>query len=214
MNQNELAFWQSRIRQLLPIQSDQELAAEQSGSRSGDFQLNRGFEQFENPIPAAVLVPIVARSSGPTVLLTERTPHLYDHAGQISFPGGRVEDHDKDMTGTALRETLEEIGLHGRYIEVLSTLDRYRTGTGFVITPVIGWVREGFEIKIDEFEVARVFEVPLADVIEENNFEIQTREFKGKNHRFYVLKHDEHFIWGATAGILRDLCHRLRPLSE
>lgn len=214
MNESELAFWQNGIKTLLPSQAEQESSDGDVELGSGDFQLNRGFEKFENPTPAAVLVPIVARPEGPTVLLTERAPHLYDHAGQISFPGGRVEEHDKDMTATALRETEEEIGLHKRYIEVLSILDRYRTGTGFVITPVIAWVRDGFELALDDFEVADVFEVPLRSVIEERNFEIQTREFNGQNHRFYVLKHEKHFIWGATAGILRDLCHRLQPLSK
>ena len=120
--------------------------------------------QTANPqaIEAAVLVPLVMRDTGFTVLLTQRTAHLYDHAGQVSFPGGRVEQSDKSPVATALRETHEETGLAPEHIDVLGSLPRYYTGTGFAITPITGMVRPTFTLAPDEFEVAEVFEVPLA----------------------------------------------------
>ena len=116
--------------------------------------------------PAAVLFPIVLRDNGQTVLLTQRTAHLKDHAGQISFPGGRVEAEDESPIHTALRETEEEIGLARKHVEVLGFLPEYRTGTGFRVTPVVALVTPPFELALDPFEVAEAFEVPLAFLLD------------------------------------------------
>ena len=152
--------------------------------------------------PAAVLVPIVERPEGLTVLLTKRTDHLYDHAGQISFPGGRVEPDDEDAVATALRETEEEIGVGREHIEVVGEIDTYRTGTGFRITPIVAFVSPAYTLEIDEFEVAEVFEVPFKFVMDPANHERRSANFKGVERHFYVLPYEDRYIWGATAGML------------
>lgn len=154
-------------------------------------------------IPAAVLVPLVDRPDGMTVLLTQRTDHLRDHAGQISFPGGRIEDHDRDVVAAALRETEEEIGLNRKHIDVVGCLDAYMTGTGFRVTPVVGLVDPPFDLTLDAFEVAEAFEVPLPFVLDPDNCERHSRDFPGRGRReFYVLPFEDRYIWGATARIL------------
>ncbi|MBM3510582.1 MAG: CoA pyrophosphatase [Alphaproteobacteria bacterium] len=203
---------QSIIERLVPVNGT---AGVIRGSTRGDWDLNpdvRGLlrERFPSFKPAAVLVPIVEHASGATVLLTQRTAHLADHAGQISFPGGRVEPVDRDAVETALRETEEEIGLTRDFVDVAGRLDTYETGTGFSITPVVGVVRPGFVIAPDSFEVAEVFEVPLAFVLDPANHQRGTREFRGVERKFYVLPYESRYIWGATAGMLVNLAHRLR----
>lgn len=164
------------------------------------------------PVPAAVLVPIVIRDAMPGVLLTMRTAHLHDHAGQISFPGGRVDAGDADAVATALRETEEEVGLARRHIEVLGCMPEYRTGTGFVVTPVVALVHPPFELVPDEFEVAEIFEVPLDFLMDGMNHESRSAEFPPPAGRrsFYAIPYGRHFIWGATAAMLRNLYHFLR----
>jgi 8-oxo-dGTP pyrophosphatase MutT (NUDIX family) len=159
---------------------------------------------------AAVLLPIVMRADGPTLLLTQRTAHLNAHAGQISFPGGRMETSDTSPIDTALRETDEEIGLDRRHIEVLGTLPDYQTGTGFRVTPVVGIIELPFETKADPFEVAEIFEVPLSFLMNGMHHERRTAEFATGRRTFYVMQYDRFFIWGATAGMLRNLFHFLR----
>lgn len=158
--------------------------------------------------PAAVLIPVVARPE-PTVLLTQRTDSLRRHAGQIAFPGGRMEPTDRDPTATALREAHEEIGLDASFVETLGYLDAYRTGTGFRIFPVVSIVREGFSLKLDEREVADAFEVPLAFLMDEANHRTETRFWRGQERRFYAVPFEQRYIWGATAGIVRNLKMRL-----
>ena len=159
--------------------------------------------------PAAVLFPIVLRDSGATVLLTQRTAHLRDHAGQISFPGGRVEDEDLSPSHTALRETEEEIGLAREHIEILGFLPEYRTGTGFRVTPVVALVTPPFDLKPDPFEVAEVFEVPLAFLLDPDNHKPHSMHYRGALRHFYAMPYGDYFIWGATAGMIRSLTHRL-----
>jgi 8-oxo-dGTP pyrophosphatase MutT (NUDIX family) len=159
--------------------------------------------------PAAVLVPLVMQPQELTVLLTQRTPHLAAHAGQISFPGGSVEPDDADSIDAALRETAEEVGLPRDYVEVVGRLDTYVTSTGFEITPVVGLVRAPYPAKLDAFEVAEVFEVPLAFIIDPANHQRQSREFKGTTRTFYVLPYQSRYIWGATAGMLVNLAEVL-----
>jgi 8-oxo-dGTP pyrophosphatase MutT (NUDIX family) len=164
------------------------------------------------PVPAAVLFPIVAREEGPTLLLTQRTAHLNDHAGQVSLPGGRVDPSDTSPIDTALRETEEEIGLDRRHIEVLGTLPDYFTGTGFRITPVVSIVQPPFDLCADPFEVAEIFEVPLSFLMNGMNHQRRTAVFPNNvgNRTFYAMPYERFFIWGATAGMLRNLFHFLR----
>ena len=157
-------------------------------------------------IEAAVLVPMVMREAGLTVLLTQRTDHLHDHAGQISFPGGRVESSDADVIATALRETQEETGLAAQHIHVLGSLPRYYTGTGFAVTPVTGLVSPSFTLSPDEFEVAEVFEVPLSFITEPGNYRLHQAEFPdGSVRHYYSVPWQNYFIWGATAAMLHGL---------
>jgi 8-oxo-dGTP pyrophosphatase MutT (NUDIX family) len=163
------------------------------------------------PIPAAVLMPVVAHDDGLTLLLTQRTAHLNDHAGQVSLPGGRVDPTDTSAIETALRETEEEVGLDRRHIEVLGTLPDYFTGTGFRVTPVVALVQPPFELRADPFEVAEIFEVPLPFLMDGTNHQRRSVEIPGGPHRtFYAMPYDRFFIWGATAGMLRNLFHFLR----
>lgn len=157
---------------------------------------------------AAVLVPIVDRPDGLTVLLTQRTAHLNDHAGQVSFPGGRCEAEDPSPVYTALRETEEEIGLERSRIEVLGLLPEYRTGTGFSVTPVVGLVRPPFTLRPDSFEVAEVFETPLSFLLDPANHQRHSMEIGGVLRHYYAMPYEGYFIWGATAGMLVSL-HRL-----
>jgi 8-oxo-dGTP pyrophosphatase MutT (NUDIX family) len=159
--------------------------------------------------PAAVLFPIVLRDSGATVLLTQRTAHLRDHAGQISFPGGRVELDDLSPTHTALRETEEEIGLAREHIEIIGFLPEYRTGTGFRVIPVVALVRPPFDLKPDPFEVAEVFEVPLEFLLDPDNHKPHSMHYRGVLRHFFAMTYCDYFIWGATAGMIRSLTERL-----
>ncbi len=162
--------------------------------------------------PAAVLVPLVAHPEGMRLLLTKRTAHLHDHAGQISFPGGRVDPEDQDEIATALRETEEEIGLARRHIEVIGRLPDYLTGTGFQVAPVVALVHPPFELLADTFEVAEIFTVPLAYLMNGAHHERRSAEFPNRPGRrsFYAMPYEDYFIWGATAGMLRNLYHFLR----
>ncbi len=151
---------------------------------------------------AAVLVPVIMRLTGPTVLLTQRTAHLRDHAGQVSFPGGRCEDDDASPEHTALREADEEVGIEPGQVEILGRLPEYRTGTGFVVTPVVGLVTPPLNLKLDDFEVAEVFEPPLEFLLDKANHQRQTMEIRGQRHEFWAMPWEGYFIWGATAGML------------
>ena len=163
------------------------------------------------PTPASVLVPLVEREEGLTVLLTRRTAHLTDHPGQISFPGGRAEAFDDSPVDTALRETEEEIGLHRRHIEVLGVLPDYLTGTGYCVTPVVGLVVPPFTVEPDPQEVAEIFEVPLAYLMDGANHQRLSFDLpEGGRRSFFAMPYHDYFVWGATAGMLRNLFHFLR----
>lgn len=164
-----------------------EAAALRAATR-GDHDLNPGMTPPSAALcPAAVLVPLIDRPEGMSVLLTQRTPHLSAHAGQISFPGGRIEDSDADATDAALRETEEEVGLPRDNVTVIGRLDTYVTGTGFEITPVVGIVKVPFPLAIDPFEVAEAFEVPLSFVVDPSNHRRTTRDFEHRTRIFFVL---------------------------
>lgn len=161
---------------------------------------------------AAVLVPLVARDGELTVLLTERTAHLSSHAGQISFPGGRAEEFDSSPIETALRETEEEIGLSRRHVEIVGVLPEHLTGTGYRVTPVVGIVTPPFALAADPNEVAEMFEVPLGFLMDGANHQRLSFDLPGGAGRrsFYAMPYERHFIWGATAAMLRNLFHFLR----
>ena len=165
------------------------------------------------PAHASVLIALVLRDAL-SVLLTQRTDHLTSHPGQISFPGGRAEADDADAVATALREAHEEIGLEAGYVDVLGTLPTYTTGTGFIVTPVVGLVRPGFTLRADPFEVAEMFEVPLAFLMNPGHHRRHEVEVGGVRREFLSMPFEgaddagsprRYFIWGATAAMLRNL---------
>jgi 8-oxo-dGTP pyrophosphatase MutT (NUDIX family) len=162
---------------------------------------------------AAVLIPLVLREAGTTVLLTQRTSHLHDHAGQISFPGGGIEPQDRDAVATALRETEEEVGLGAEFVEVIGSLPRYATATGYAVTPVVALVRPGFTLAVDTFEVEDVFEPPLAFLMDPAHHQRRLIDWEGRPRTFYAMPYTagrRYFIWGATAAMLRNFYQLLR----
>jgi 8-oxo-dGTP pyrophosphatase MutT (NUDIX family) len=163
----------------------------------------------EQPIrPAAVLIPVVDHAE-PTVLLTQRSAHLADHAGQIAFPGGKIDATDASPVDAALREAEEEIGLPREFVEPIGYLDLYGTGFGFRILPTVARVRPGFKLRINHSEVDDAFEVPLSFLMNPANHQVHSKEFRGMERYYYAMPFAERYIWGATAGILRVLYERI-----
>ena len=161
--------------------------------------------------PAAVLIGVVERPGGPAILLTQRSEQLRDHAGQISFPGGRIEPGDASPAAAALREAGEEIGLDAAKVEVLGELAPYDTVTGFRIHPVVGWIEPPLALRLDRFEVADAFEVPLQFIVDPANQRRHSYRRGALTRGYYVLPYQGRFIWGATAGILVNLSRLLGP---
>ena len=164
----------------------------------------------EHPTPAAVLIPLVDRGDELGVLLTVRSSQLKHHAGQISFPGGRIESHDADPLSAALRETEEEIGLGRHHIEIAGYLPDHLVITGYRVTPVVGFVRPSFTVVPDPTEVVEVFEMPLSFILDERNHVPKVRHFEGEDVHFIDFPYGRHVIWGATAGMLMTLYRTLR----
>jgi 8-oxo-dGTP pyrophosphatase MutT (NUDIX family) len=158
---------------------------------------------------AAVLVPLVNRSDGLNVLFTQRTPHLNDHANQICFPGGRVEEQDRDRIETALREAEEEIGIERGRIEVLGRLADHELGSKFRVSPVVGWIEPPFRTAIDPFEVSEIFEVPLAHFLDPANHQRRSFRFFGRERHYMAMPYGGRYIWGATAAMLYTLYRQL-----
>jgi len=176
----------------------------------GDHDLNPDlYVPGQRLTSAAVLVPIVEREAGLTVLLTRRSEHLDAHAGQVSFPGGRIEAGDADAVAAALRETEEEVGLPRDAVRLIGALDTYVTRTGFEVTPVVGLVRPPFTLRLDAFEVAETFEAPLAFFLAPGSLQRHSRVYEGKERHFYAYSYRDHYIWGATAGMLVNLAEIL-----
>jgi 8-oxo-dGTP pyrophosphatase MutT (NUDIX family) len=178
---------------------------------SGDPGTDRMLEIIarEQPVrPAAVLIPIVDHEE-PTVLLTQRSAHLNEHAGQIAFPGGKIDVTDKSPLDAALREAGEEVGLDRAFIDPIGYLDVYGTGFGFRILPTVARVKPGFRLTINHFEVDDAFEVPLSFLMNPANHQIHSKEFRGMERSYYAMPFAERYIWGATAGILRVLYERI-----
>ena len=163
---------------------------------------------------AAVLCPLIRRDSGLSVMLTMRSAHLKVHAGQISFPGGKIDARDPSPLAAALREADEEIGLPTESVDILGALDPYDTSTGFVVTPFVGSVQPGFRPVPNEGEVAEVFEVPFDFLMDLDNHERIERVHEGRNRRFYQMIYGKYRIWGATAGMLRNLALRVQFFDD
>lgn len=178
------------------------------GQRS-DYDLNEALRgQVKKPHQdraAAVLVPLIERDDEITVLLTRRSVHLPTHAGQISFPGGKIDPGDDSPEAAALRETEEEVGLQASDIELIGRLDTYETSTGFIVTPVVGLVTPDHTIIPEPGEVDEVFEVPLSFFLQSSNIERHSREFMGAERHYYAMPFGDYYIWGATAAMLVNL---------
>jgi 8-oxo-dGTP pyrophosphatase MutT (NUDIX family) len=168
--------------------------------------------RFPNLRRASVLIPLVQRPGGLTVLLTQRTEHLSNHGGQVSFPGGRAEELDSSPIETALRETEEEIGLSRHHVEIIGILPDHVTASAYIVTPVVALVTPPFELVAESNEVAEIFEVPLAFLMDGVNHQRMSFDLPGGEGRrsFYAMPYERFFIWGATAGMLRNLFHLLR----
>ena len=160
---------------------------------------------------AAVLVPIVFRPDGPTLILTQRATGLRDHSGQVALPGGKIDPTDPDPAFAALREAQEEIALDPADVQVLGYLDPYLSGTGFLVTPVIAHAAPSAPFRPNPIEVAEVFEVPLAFLMDRERYSLRSREWQGRLRWFYAMHFGERLIWGVTAGILNNLRERLYP---
>ncbi len=202
-----VALARARLR---PCELD---AAEAAEPRAGDHVLNPGHiviaEALRAARPAAVLIPLVARPEGTTVLLTERASSLRSHSGQIAFPGGKIDGPDETPVEAALREAEEEIGLHASRVEPFGRLDSYLSGSGFRIVPIVAEVRAPFSLTPNPAEVADVFEVPLAFLMDEANHQRQSRVWQGLERHYYEMPWESRRIWGVTAGILRNFYERL-----
>jgi 8-oxo-dGTP pyrophosphatase MutT (NUDIX family) len=187
-------------------------AAPSAEARFSDDDLNPGARIIPagvTPRAAAVLVPVVPRDAGLSLLLTQRTAHLASHAGQVAFPGGKIDAADADPIAAALRETEEETGIARSFVEPLGYLDTYLTGTSYRVTPVVGLLRPGFTVTPHVGEVADVFEVPLAFLMDPGNHQRHSREWQGKIRFYYAMPYGERYIWGATAGMIRNLYARV-----
>ncbi|SHH60519.1 CoA pyrophosphatase [Marivita hallyeonensis] len=181
---------------------------------SSDFDLN---PNVELPVgrklrPAGVLVPVLAHPDGARVLLTKRSSRLKHHPGQIAFPGGKQDDGDADVVDAALREATEEVGLPRSHVSVLGTLPAHETVTGFIVTPVVGWIDQTFDAVPEPGEVAEVFKVPLSHVTATAEFSIQSRRWRGTRRHYYTVPFGPYYIWGATARILRGLADRMETV--
>ncbi len=182
------------------------------GGPDGDHFLNPEYEQFvvKNATKdAAVLIGMVDRLQGLSVLLTERSHHLSSHSGQVAFPGGRIDATDAGAVAAALREAEEEIALAPKHVEIVASLPDYFTGSGYRIAPVLGFVDTAAKLKPNPDEVDAVFEVPLAYLMEPANYQTESRIWDGLERHYYTMTYDGHFIWGVTAGILRTLHRRV-----
>ncbi|MEH6404548.1 MAG: CoA pyrophosphatase [Sneathiella sp.] len=182
-----------------------------NGHFRGDHDLNPASAPKTDAVykAAAVLVPIVMHGDDPTIILTKRASHLNKHAGQISFPGGRAEETDAGPVGTALRESEEEISLNPELVDVIGTLNTYLTVTNYSVTPIVGFVEPGFQLAPDAGEVAEIFEVPLRFLLDKRNHKKHSGFHNGIERFWYAMPYNDYYIWGATAGMIKDMSERV-----
>ena len=203
------------LRQIQPIKMNQKKndilrAIALPAKATSDFDLNLDGNRCAGELKSAgVLVPLIVRPDGINLILTKRAAHLSNHPGQISFPGGKRENGDANIVFTALREAQEEIGLYPESVDVLGSLPTHDTITGFKVTPTIGWIEGDWEAVADPSEVSEVFEVPLVQLMNLENFHLQIRAWKGINRSYYSVPYGPYYICGATAGILRGFCKQM-----
>jgi 8-oxo-dGTP pyrophosphatase MutT (NUDIX family) len=206
-------FSEDDLRQRVQRRLGGGIASAPAPQSGGDHELNPEWPEAEEhgPVrrPCAVLIPLTIHPAGASVLLTRRSDHLPQHAGQIAFPGGKIGPQDRAPVNAALREAYEEIGLHPQFVDILGRLEDYRTATGFDIAPFLGIVRQGFSLVPDHNEVAEILEVPLAFLMSPANHQIREVIWRGRPRRFYAMPYKKHYIWGATAGMLRRMYERL-----
>lgn len=196
-----------RAEGVLTLPADRQTILVDEPPRRSDFDLNPDAREAftDKKRPAAILIPVIDRRPEATVLLTQRPTHMRAHPGQISFPGGRMEEGDASPAHTALRETHEETGIDPHYVEILGFLESYQTSTGFRVAPAVGIVAPGFTLDPDPVEVAEAFEVPLSFLMDAGNHELHSRPWRGTRRYYYAIPYGERYIWGATAGMLRNL---------
>jgi 8-oxo-dGTP pyrophosphatase MutT (NUDIX family) len=195
----------SATQNLIEIENRLTTYRQHIGEAFGDHVLNPHYKNADPLRPAAVLLTLIDREDGPQVLFTRRTDHLAHHPGQISFPGGHVDDEDDSPETTALRETEEECGIIRTKINVIGRINTYLTGTGFSVTPIVGVIRPPFDMTADPVEVAEIFEVPLSFIMDPRNHQRETRIFDGDQKWYtYAMPYLDYHIWGITAGILRN----------
>jgi 8-oxo-dGTP pyrophosphatase MutT (NUDIX family) len=200
------ALAQRKLRRSLSLA---ELDGASPSGTSDDAPNGRRKLDFLTPLRlAAVLLPIVDRPGGLSVLLTLRATHLRAHSGQVAFPGGKIDPGETPYEA-ALREAHEEIGLHERFVEPLGWLDPFFTGTGFRVAPLVALVEPSFSLTVNKQEVDEVFETPLHFLMDATNHRLEESEWQGRRRRYYAMPHEGRYIWGATAGILRNLYERL-----
>jgi 8-oxo-dGTP pyrophosphatase MutT (NUDIX family) len=197
----------ARLTLEIPAGLDDPAVTPKRGDHDADPVMMR-ISQVRPIRPAAVLVPVIDRAE-PTVLLTQRAQHLPDHPGQVSFPGGKIEKSDENPLASALREADEEIGLDRAHVEPVGYLDLYMTTLGYRIVPLIARVKPGFELTLNPGEVDNVFEVPLAFLMDIANHQRHSRDWQGMTRHYYAITFGERYIWGVTAGILRNLYDRI-----
>ena len=201
-----------RERAVGRLRTDPPSFLEPRSDLKGDHSLDPGVRALlptGEPRLAAVLVPVVERPAGSGIILTERAAGLRNHSGQIAFPGGRVDPGDETPVEAALREAEEEIGLDRRHVEPLGYLDAYLSGTNYFVLPVVGVVSPTFAMRPNPDEVAEAFEVPLDFLMDERNHELHAREWRGGVRQYYAMPYGRRYIWGVTAGILRNLYERV-----
>jgi 8-oxo-dGTP pyrophosphatase MutT (NUDIX family) len=200
-----------RARSRLTLEVPRSLLDPMAAGARGDLDLNPSMWEAAGVSatkPAAVLVPVVDRSE-PTVLFTVRTQELASHAGQVAFPGGKIDPEDESPVAAALREAREEIGLAPSVIEPLGYLDLYLTFSGFRILPTVARVRPDFALALNPDEVTEIFEVPLSFLMTPANLQRRSRDWKGISREYYAIPFGDRYIWGITAGIVRNLYDRV-----
>lgn len=195
-----------------PIPASAAEYLDQKGAFRGDHDLNPASFPHKPKVykPAAVLVPIVMRENEPSVILTRRAEHMNKHAGQISFPGGRTEEADASVVETALRESEEEIGLRPDLVEIAGALNPYLTVTDYLVTPIVGFIEPGFSLVPEVKEVSEIFEVPLNFLMNSANHQRHSGFHNGIERFWYAMPYNDYYIWGATAGMLKDLSERVQ----